>query len=164
VRERVRRILGFRRLGIPSHELADLEQEVMTQVWRAVNRPGFDPGAGIWGFVEIVTSRRCIDWLRSRRPVLPLDETMRDRARDPLGSALGLESRRLASEALASLDSSCRELISFRIGEGMSFKELSARLGRSEQALRVQMYRCVRAARKSLERLGAPSSSDEERP
>jgi RNA polymerase sigma factor (sigma-70 family) len=163
VQERVRRIVRFRRLGIPSHELADLEQDVMTQVWRAVNRPGFDPEAGIWGFVEVVASRRCIDWIRARRNQLPLDEAAPDSGRDPLARALGLESGRLASAALASLDGPCRELILLRVGDEMSFKDLSARLGRSEPALRVQMYRCVRSARKALERLGWPPKSTEDR-
>lgn len=35
----------------------------MTEIWRAVNRSGFDVSLGFWGFVETVTARRCIDWL-----------------------------------------------------------------------------------------------------
>ena len=67
VRARVRKILAFKRLRIPDQDRDDLEQEIMTEVWQAVNRPEFDFTAGFWGFVEIVTSRRCIDWLRSRK-------------------------------------------------------------------------------------------------
>jgi RNA polymerase sigma-70 factor, ECF subfamily len=157
VRDRVRRILRFRGLWIPEDELADLEQEVMTQVWRAVNRTGFDPEAGIWGFVEVVTARRCIDWLRSRRASEPLEETWPDTRRDPLRSTLGRESRRLAAETLAALDEPCRELISLRIQQDLGFAEIARRLGRSEGALRVQMYRCVRSARRALELLaGGP--------
>ena len=38
VRERVRRILAFRRLKIPKQDRDDLEQEIMTEVWQAVNQ------------------------------------------------------------------------------------------------------------------------------
>jgi RNA polymerase sigma factor (sigma-70 family) len=151
----VRRILGFKALRVPAHELEDLEQDVMTQVWRAVNRPGFDPEAGIWGFVEVVTSRRCIDWLRTRRTAGELDDSVQDARQGPLAETLAEESRRLASEAMASLDEGCRELIALRIGQELSFKELSSRLGKTEEALRVQMYRCVQGARKLLARRAA---------
>jgi RNA polymerase sigma factor (sigma-70 family) len=156
--DRVRRILGLRKLGIPAHELDDLGQEVMTQVWRAVNRPGFDPTGGIWGFVEVVTARRCIDWLRARRAQVPLHDSLPD-ASDPVGTVLTLESRRLVAQALAALDEPCRELISLRIGGALSFREISEKLGRSEEALRVQMYRCVRAARGAFQRATAGGSS-----
>ena len=74
VRARVRKILAFKRLRIPGQDRDDLEQEIMTEVWQAVNRPGFDFTAGFWGFVEVVTSRRCIDWLRSRKVSAPISE------------------------------------------------------------------------------------------
>ncbi|HUP22840.1 MAG TPA: sigma-70 family RNA polymerase sigma factor [Thermoanaerobaculia bacterium] len=161
VRERVRRIIGYRRLPIQRHEVEDLEQDVMTQLWRALNRPDFDPGAGIWGFVEVVTSRRCIDWLRSRRTLVPLSESLRDTDRDPLGKTLTLEASRIAADVLAALDEPCRQLIAMRVGQGLSFKELSVSLGRSEGALRVRMYRCVRAAREILAQLGLTHRDDE---
>jgi RNA polymerase sigma factor (sigma-70 family) len=157
VRDRVRKILRFRGLWIPDDELDDLEQEVMTQVWRAVNRTGFDPEAGIWGFVEVVAARRCIDWLRSRRATEPLEETWPDTRRDPLRFTLERESRRLVAVALAALDEPCRELLSLRIQQDLGFAEIASRLGRSEGALRVQLYRCVRSARHALELLvGGP--------
>jgi RNA polymerase sigma factor (sigma-70 family) len=163
LRERVRRILSHGRLRIPVAELDDLEQETMTQVWLALNRPTFDLGGGIWGFVEVVASRRCIDWLRSRRLVEPLTEALRDGSSDPLHRAMRRESTRNVSGALAALDAPCRELIALRIGEGLSFRELATRLGKSEEALRVQMYRCVRSARALWERRGpAPTAAEGE--
>jgi DNA-directed RNA polymerase specialized sigma24 family protein len=68
VRQRVERIVAFRGYRIPTEEKRDLVQEVMTQLWSAVNRADFDAGGGFWGFVEVVTARRCVDWLRRRRP------------------------------------------------------------------------------------------------
>ncbi len=65
VRARVDKILAFRGYGIPREDRKDLEQEVMVQLWRSVGRESFQTGAGFWGFVEVVSTRRCIDWLRS---------------------------------------------------------------------------------------------------
>ena len=72
VRARVGRIVAFRGYGIPWQDRSDLEQRILIEVWEAVSRPGFEPD-GFWGFVEVVASRRCIDWLRARRDGTALD-------------------------------------------------------------------------------------------
>jgi len=153
VRDRVRKIVRFRGLRIPHDHLDDLEQEIVTQVWQAVNRPSFDASGGLWGFVELVTVRRCIDWLRARKPEGPVSETMVDDRSGPLKQTLRRERSELMSTVLETLGSPCRELISLRMEEGASYQELSRRLGKSEGALRVQMYRCVRRAQEVLEEL-----------
>lgn len=154
VKGRVRRIVRFKNLGIPEDHLDDLEQEIVTQIWQAVNRPRFDLEGGFWGFVELVTVRRCIDWMRrARRLAEPLSEALEDFRDGPLGKTLGQERTRIAARALESLDSGCRELIRLRLAGGWSYQELSDRTGRSEGALRVQMYRCIRRAREALESL-----------
>ena len=90
LRRRVRKIIGFRGYRMPTEDRKDLEQEVMTQIWQAVNRRGFEAERGLWGFVEVVTARRCIDWLRSRRREVPLDENFVAAADGPLDSRGGL--------------------------------------------------------------------------
>ncbi len=151
VRARVRRILAFKRLRIPDQDREDLEQEIMTEVWQAVNRPAFDFTAGFWGLVEVVASRRCIDWLRSRKVRLPLSENLLDSGRNPLQKTLDNERTDLGEKVLAALDPGCRELIRLRLAEGCSYSKIAHDLGRSEGALRVQMYRCLRAAQQLLE-------------
>ena len=124
VRERVRRILGFRGYRIPKADLADLEQEVMSQLWQAVNRPSFDAAKGFWGFVEVVAGRRCIDWLRTKKPVTELTDEVHDGSAGPLRSVLAEERVRLAQAALAELGEPCRELIRLHVGLGKSFRNL----------------------------------------
>ena len=153
VRERVRRILAYKRLRIPGHDRDDLEQEIMTEVWQAVNRSGFDFTAGFWGFVEIVTSRRCIDWLRSRKDRAPLAENLRFRGRNPLQQTLDNERADLAEKILAALDPTCRKLILLRLREGLSYSKIAQELGKTQGALRVQMYRCIRTAQRMLKDL-----------
>lgn len=149
VRARVRRVLRFRGYRIPAEERRDLEQEVMRQLWQAVNRTGFDPALGFRKFVEVVTARRCIDWLRAQREEAQMPPEIED-GDSPLRSVLGRERLRLARAALAQLDEPCRELVSLRVGRGKSYRELSELLGRSPGALRVQMHRCLARARAVL--------------
>lgn len=163
VRARVSRILAYRGLAIPKEERDDLEQEVMTEVWQAVNRPSFDATAGFWGFVEVVTSRRSIDWLRcGKRARAEAPPAPEDRNKGPLRDALKRERLLLASEALSALHPSCRELITLRLKDGKTYGQLSKMLGRSEGALKVQMHRCIQSARETLRELMNRRGSHEE--
>lgn len=150
VRGRIGRILELGALSIPAQEREDLEQAVMTEVWQAINRSGFDFSGGFWGFVEVVTSRRCIDWLRSRRQTSPLGEDLRHTGKGPLKQALEKERAGLAASVLAALDPGCRELLILRFRENLSYAEIAGALGKTEVALRVQLYRCIRYARRIL--------------
>lgn len=160
VRKRVARILRHGALALPPEAREDLEQEVMADLWQAVNRRGFDAHLGFWGFVEVVTSRRCIDWLRGHREQAVLPAGLEAPGRGPLGHLVEKERTALAREVLGRLRGSCRELILLRLRDDLGYGEIARRLGKSEGALRIQMYRCVRAARRLLRRLGATPEAD----
>lgn len=153
VRERVGKILAYKGLGIGHRERDDLQQEVLAELWQAVNRTGFDFTAGFWGFVEVVTARRCIDWLRTKRETEPIDETYRDSGKGPLRATLDHEKSELVRRALSELDESDRELILMRLRDDLSYAEISEQTGKTAGALRIQMYRSVQKAGKILERL-----------
>lgn len=125
----------------------------MIEVWQAVNRSGFDLRAGFWGFVETVTVRRCIDWMRSRRnrAPSPLPDDVVCGARGPLERSLERERAGLVAEVWGQLEPECQELIALRVRQGLSFRHISPMLGKSEGTLRVQLYRCIRSARRILE-------------
>lgn len=148
VRRRVSRILRYGGLAIPVEEREDLEQEVMTEIWAAVNRSGFDASAGFWSFVEVVASRRSIDWLRARRNEHSLPDVLPSPAEGPLQETLARERGELVQEVLSSIGARCRELITLRLRDGLSYREIGKTTGKSEGALRVQLYRCVRRARR----------------
>lgn len=160
VRERVRKILGFQRLRIPASEREDLEQEVMTELWQAVNRSSFDFTAGFWGFVEIVTSRRCIDWLRKRKDQVPVVEGLRDERENPFDKVQRSERAAIAARIIQAMDSNCREILVMRFQKGMGYGEISERLGKSEGAMRVQMHRCVKRAREMFQSVDSPRIED----
>lgn len=153
VRRRVARILASSPVVITQDERDDLEQEVLTEIWQSVNRSRFDCSAGFWGFVEVVTSRRSIDWLRARREKLPLPEALSSPQRGPLRQTLDRERVELASAVLAALGPPCRDLIAFRLRDDLSYGEIARLTGRSEGALRVQFHRCVARARKLATRI-----------
>jgi RNA polymerase sigma factor (sigma-70 family) len=162
VRRRVRTILAFRGFGCSESDKDDLEQEVMTHLWRAVNRQGFSASAGFWGFVEVVTARRCIDWLREQRERVPIDGGFPDGRQTPIQLALAGERAKLATAVIDALDPACRELVVGRLRDGRSYSELAGRLGKSEGALRVQMYRCIQSARKILGKMAPESQGSSE--
>jgi RNA polymerase sigma factor (sigma-70 family) len=153
VRERVERILAFRGYRIPPEDRRDLEQEVMTQLWQAVRQPSFEVGAGFWKFIEIVVVRRCIDWVRTRKQTLPLEVSVLDDRDDPLDDVLARERHELARAALAKLKKPCRDLIYFHSTLMMSYRQISKKVGKSEGALRVQLFRCIQEARTILKEL-----------
>lgn len=151
IRARVGRILAFRGWGIPPEDRLDLAQKIMTELWQAVQRPAFK-SAGFWGLVEVVSSRRCIDWRRAQRDERSLDDIDEPLMLGPdaLGSFLKKERLQQARRVLAQLPPSCRKLIRLNAWEGRSYREIAEILGASEGALRVQMFRCIRRARQLL--------------
>jgi RNA polymerase sigma-70 factor (ECF subfamily) len=148
--KRVSRILAYRAYSIPAEDRRDLVQEIVTQVWLAATRPGFDAARGFWGFVEVVSTRRCIDWMRARRSAEPVDPDHPETSPSPLDRLLSRERADRAQAALGRLPRACRELIYLHAGLGKSYGEIAFLLGKSEGALRVQMFRCLQHARQVL--------------
>lgn len=163
VRRRIARIVSYRGLGVAAADRGDLEQEIMIQVWQAANRPGFDVAAGFWGFVEVVTSRRCIDWLRSRRDWSSVDvDDLRSPDHGPFDEAVARDRQALASDILSRLGDECRQLIRLRLGEGVAYARVAEITGKSEGALRVQLHRCIGQARRIANKLTASSTVEQE--
>lgn len=151
VEERIRRIIEFRGYRIPRQEQEELRQEVLIQVWQGVNKDGFDRERGFWGFVQVITVRRCIDWMRKKRETrLEEPSLTRDPGGGPLRRLLRDERTRLVDDVLGRLGNDCRRLIELRVTEHMSYARIAQITDRTEQALRAQMYRCVKKAQKEL--------------
>ncbi len=153
VRERVRSILAFRGYGIPVQDREDLEQEILTQLWQAMRDGDSATHEGFWGLVKVITVRRSIDWLRTRKLTAPVDESLRDSEPDPIERTLHHERVRLVAAALSRLRQPCRELIHWHVALGETYGEISRRVGKSPGALRIQMYRCIRNLQRTLAEL-----------
>ena len=151
VGEYVRKILFFQPWRPPPEVLQDLQQEAMSHIWSAATRPGFDPAAGFWGFVETVTVRRCIDWRRRQRQTTELSDSAGDSRPGPLGDLLERERRSRVERAIGQLAEPCRRLFELHFIRRLTYRQAAVELGRSEGALRVQMYRCIRQVRQILQ-------------
>ena len=147
---RIGRILSFRGFGIPREDRRDIQQDVMAQVWQAVRQPAFNFQSGFWGFVETVTARRCIDWLRAARPQVSVEADLPDRTAGALDALLAREHVALAYAAIAQLGRECRDVVYLHAGMQRSYREIADILGVTEGALRVRLHRCVRQAREAL--------------
>jgi RNA polymerase sigma factor (sigma-70 family) len=62
-------------------------------------------------------------------------------------SAEETERRSILDKVLTRLDEACRQIMDFAYVQGYSRLEISERLGVSEAAVRVRLYRCIRKAR-----------------
>ncbi len=152
VRAQVEKIVGFRGYRIPAEERRDLVQDVMTQLWQAVNRSSFDSQRNFMGFAAVVAGRRCIDWLRTKKNIDQLDFELPSSTPSPMASLLQQEREDLLQSTLAKLDRPCRDLIYLHLGMNKPYRDLETLLGKSPGALRVQMHRCVGRAQEILAR------------
>jgi RNA polymerase sigma-70 factor (ECF subfamily) len=150
VRGWVRRFLGRFAPAISAEARRDLEQEVMIELWEVVRRPAFDRERELGGFVRVLVARRAIDWLRARRAEGELPAALADPGGGPLSGLLAAERRQLARQGFEQLGAGCRELIRLQAVDGLGYREIARRLGRSEGALRVQMHRCISRLRDLL--------------
>jgi len=155
VRAVVTRMVRFRGYAIPSEDHRDLVQEVLLQLWEAVNRPDFDFNRSFEGFAALVAGRRCIDWVRTRKQTTQLSPSMAREGDGPLEHLMEEERVTIVHEVLDQLKESCRKLIRMHVGEKRTYREISGLVGRSEEALRFQMFRCIKEARAILDRIVA---------
>lgn len=154
VERRVVRIVGFRAYSFSAEDRSDIVQTVLAEMWQLVSGEDFQMEL-FWAFVEVVASRRCVDRLRARKPVVGLAaaELVEDPDPSPFERAVERERRDLAEAALSELSPACRELLEAHYRDRLPYAELARRMGKSEVAVRVQAHRCVRKAAEILERL-----------
>ena len=149
----VTRVVRFRGYAIPASDRRDVIQESLLQIWREASRPGFDYRQDFDAFVCLVAFRRCLDWRRARRPAAPIDSSIPDARQRPDEDALAREEVDLARRVLLELPEPCRDLIRLHVQEERPYREIAEMLGRTEGALRTQMWKCLEVARQILERL-----------
>jgi RNA polymerase sigma-70 factor (ECF subfamily) len=137
-----------RRLGA---DWEDVLQEVRIEVLRLVGRGAFRGESSLKTYLWQVTAHTCIDALRrrQRRPLtdaLEIDDTpLPSSDPSPLDRVLARESSQALLAVLEAMSSECRELWDLILA-GLSYRDISARLGVSEGALRVRALRCRRRA------------------
>jgi RNA polymerase sigma factor (sigma-70 family) len=146
----IRRVVRFKGYYIPYGARADIVQEALGDLVAALGR---DPGGvrDLEALARTIAHRQCVTWVRRHRargePAAHRDPV----ADGPEGSLLARERLGLALEVLARLKEPCRELLRLRYVEEMEFARIGRLLGRSEGALRTQMWDCMKEARGILD-------------
>jgi RNA polymerase sigma factor (sigma-70 family) len=161
----VARVVRFRGYYIPAGERADLVQQVMLAIWRTVTEAGFTFTRNFDALIRSIAYRTCVDWVRRHRPTDPIDEATSDPAGRPDQEVLEQEQAELGRRVVEGLREPCRELFRLFAGEGMTYRQIGERLGRSEGALKTQMWQCLKEARAILGHLraGRPGAGDRQR-
>jgi RNA polymerase sigma factor (sigma-70 family) len=149
------RIVHFKGFFIPGPEQAEIVQEVLAQIWKALAVKRLRLRGPVLALAETIACRRCVDWMRRHRAAEPIDERWEDRAPRPDQTLLRREREELGRRVLLSLGEPCRALIRLVLDERTPYAEIARRQGRSEHALRTKMWQCLREAREAARRLTA---------
>lgn len=137
----------------------DIVQETLLAVVRNLRRGGYVPG-DFRAYVRRIAKNRCVSRFRryrTRGPQASLDEGEVQTVASKEG-ARTLEDRLTVEEILARLDDTCRRLITLAYFEGLSRRQIGLRLGISETAAKVRLFRCLERARE-IERPDSGNSS-----
>lgn len=139
--------MAARTFTIPLEDRADILQETLTDLWRSMQRPGFIQGDDFDGLVRTIAYRRCIDWRRRQRITREIEEGDRIASHDPEQALAERQQAGLGRRLLAALSASCLQVIRLRLFEERSYRQIADAEGRSEGAVRNQMYKCLQRAR-----------------
>lgn len=149
VTEWVRVVAAHRAWGFDSPE--DIVQDALLALLCNLRKQRFQQG-DLRAYVRRITKNLCVSSYRkarTRRGHVPVtDETPAPAAST---GALSLERTSMARRVLDGLDEPCRELIIQAYLRGFSRREIAARLGISETAAKVRLFRCLERARSQLE-------------
>ena len=148
----VRSIVHHRGWFIPVDERVDTSQEAILDVLRRARNAAFQTDEDFGNFVRVIAHRRCIDWVRARR-TRHLVGSGTSESPGPDHELLTRERQELACAVVSRLKPECRRIFACHAGRGMTYAEIATALGRTEGAVRMQAYECVKRARQLLERM-----------
>ena len=141
----------FAQLGVPEAERDDLFQETCVRLYRAA--ASYDPKRPFLPWAITVARRVMLNWHRSRKPTVALEEADTVPAQQPPPSA-GAESD-LWAYARSRLTETDYELLWLRYGEDLEPAEIAVVTHRTSVHVRVLLHRARAALAKVLENEGA---------
>ncbi len=137
-------------------EAEDMTQQVFLNAMQSISSYNWK-GMPFSSWLYRIAHNQVVDYLRkkSKRPTVPLDESMPARAEDPGKSA---EQRIEIEEVIAAtrgLTRAQQEVISLRFGGELSVAECARAMGKSEGAIKALQHSAIVALRKALGEGGA---------
>lgn len=139
-----RSVTGHRAWGFEDAE--DVVQATLLALVKNL-RQGRFVGGNLRAYVRRIAKNMCIDNYDrlQRQDAVPLDELQREVTASHSGE--DIERNALLDRILDRMEEGCRRLVQLAYVEGYSRAEIGAQLGISEEAARVRLFRCIRAAR-----------------
>lgn len=138
------------------HTAEDLTQETLLKAYRALER--FQAGTNFRAWVFRIAYNAFVNQRRSllrQRDSLP--EHLPAAADGPLEQVVERESRELLAQAVRELPTDLQTAFLLRVEEGLSFRDIAAALGLTEETARWRVFK----ARQSLVKTLAPSLEQE---
>ncbi|MEE4546327.1 RNA polymerase sigma factor [Streptomyces sp. V4-01] len=143
--------LAYRMLGV-LQDAEEIVQEAFTSAWRRL--PEFRQDAAFRTWMYRIVTNRCLDVLRGRRPVVPLDAVVEPTSSGPRGqparAAESAAATRALDEALRDLPPAQRACWILRELHGLSYQEIAHVAGMSEQTVRGDLFRARRTLMKEM--------------
>lgn len=145
-----------RRIGHPQ----DTEDVVAIVFQKFLERLGdYDSRRGsVRMFVLAMARSSVIDWLRTVRQDIPVDElagSIADGGESPLEAMVRGEERELVRRALLQISASSREVLVLRYGDGLSHGEIAELLGLRVDAVKQRASRALRELEECLKKPSA---------
>jgi DNA-directed RNA polymerase specialized sigma24 family protein len=163
VRKIIESVVSHRKYGIPRNERPDIVQQTLADLCRTARKPDYIVKT-LPCLVASMAHCRCVDWLRNVRErrlqgMEPLPDGMVDPGPGPDRQILLTDDVMITTRIMERLPPACRWLMEMVIGLDIPYADVAAMTGRSEGALRVQMWSCIRKARKIHQSLdGGPKN------
>lgn len=138
-----------------SHDAEDAAQEIFLRVYTKLET--YDQGRKFSTWIFSVASNYCIDRLRRRRPLVPLDDmafALPSTDDGPERSALRSELRDTMQRALKTLPDHYRLVAVLRYWNDLSYQEIEEATGLSESAVKTRLHRARKMIEGALEQQG----------
>jgi len=152
VRKIIESVVSHKKYGIPRGERPDIVQQTLADLCRAARKPDYVVKT-LPCLAAYMAHCRCVDWLRKQRErrfrgLEPVPDGLVDPKPGPDQQILVTDDVLITTRIMERLPPACRWLMEMVIGLDIPYADVAAMTGRSEGALRVQMWSCIRKARK----------------
>jgi RNA polymerase sigma-70 factor (ECF subfamily) len=134
-----------------AQEAEDVVQESLLRLYRVLRSGGLRDAAGARSLVFATAHNLCVDHLRRRRRVVPLDERRSPRASEAAESALLQEQ---VQRAMTELPESQRSALMLREFGELSYEEIATALNANRGEVRTWIYRARKRLAQLLDRDG----------
>jgi RNA polymerase sigma-70 factor (ECF subfamily) len=141
--------LTYRMLG-DRMEAEDAAQETLLRAFKNLDR--YDPNRSFRTWLLSIAAHHCVDRLRRRRPLVPLDEaSLESASHGPEATLVQQEAREQVQRLLMELPPADRAAVTLRYWYDCSYEEIADMLETTVSAVKSRLHRARRALARVLE-------------